>query len=151
MALFLRLFVIAFAFLLACFAAGFVVAYGLLSPELAKIDPNAPDLWAGLWFIAAIAGIVTPFFVFAPAALVILFAEIFAWRSVIFYALAGGFCGVLAYFLSDPQAHMRGTGTVAPLTWELQLLAAGGIVGGFVYWLIAGRRAGMWKEFPPRA
>jgi hypothetical protein len=28
---------------------------------------------------------------------------------------------------------------------ELQLLAASGIAGGFVYWLFAGRRAGSWK------
>jgi len=31
----------------------------------------------------------------------------------------------------------------------LQLAAAAGIVGGIVYWLIAGRNAGRWREPRP--
>lgn len=149
MALFLRFFVIAFAFLLASLAAGLVIAYGLLAPELSKLGNN-PDAWAGFWFVAVMAGLITPFFAFAPAFVVILVAEFFDLRSVIFYALAGGFCGVLGYLLSD-TAHWQGTGTVKEFGSELQVIAAAGIVAGFVYWLIAGRQAGAWKRpFAPR-
>jgi len=28
----------------------------------------------------------------------------------------------------------------------VKLIAAAGILGGFAYWLIAGRRAGLWKS-----
>jgi hypothetical protein len=142
-ALFLRFFTIAFAFLLASLAAGLVVAYGLLAPELGKLGTN-PDIWAGFWLVAVMAGLITPFFAFAPAFVVILIAEFFDLRSEIFYALAGGLSGVLGYLLSDP-AHWQGAGTVKEFSFELQVIAAAGIVAGFIYWLIAGRRAGAWK------
>jgi hypothetical protein len=145
MAIFFRFFVILFAFFVSCFAAGLVVAYGLLAPEFGKLSQSTPEAWLGFWFLAAAAGIVTPFYVFAPAAAIIFLSEMFSLRSVLFYALMGGLVGALAYILSDVTARMQGTGTVVPLTQELQFMVAGGIVGGFVYWLIAGRRAGNWK------
>lgn len=145
MAFFLRFFVIAFGFLCACAAAAAVVAYGLLMPELKAINPSQPEIWVLFWFVAAVAGIVTPFFIFAPAFLVIALAETFNFRSVLYYLIAGGLCGVIGYMLSDPGAHLAGTGTVQPLTKELQLVAVAGIIAGFVYWLIAGRSAGKWK------
>jgi hypothetical protein len=33
-----------------------------------------------------------------------------------------------------------------PVAFGLQLVVASGIIAGFVYWLIAGRRAGRWKS-----
>ena len=145
MAIFFRFFVIAFAFFVACFAAGLVVAYGLLAPEFGKFSTAAPEAWLGFLFLAGAAGIVTPFYVFAPAALIIFISEMFSLRSVLFYTLMGAFVGALAYGLSDVTARMQGAGTVVPLTQELQFMVAGGIVAGFVYWLIAGRSAGKWK------
>ncbi len=145
MAIFFRFFVIAFAFFVACFAAGLVVAYGLIAPEFAKLSTAEPEVLLGFLFLVTAAGIVTPFYVFAPAALIIFVSEMFSLRSVLYYALMGAFVGALAYVLSDVTARMQGAGTVVPLTRELQFMVAGGIVGGFVYWLIAGRRAGIWK------
>jgi hypothetical protein len=148
-AFFLRFFVIAFAFLCACAAAGMVVAYGLRS-ELETYVSTQSESWVLFWITATAAGIVTPFFIFAPAFLVIALAETFNFRSVLYYLLAGGLCGVVGYFLSDPGAHLGGTGTVQPLTKELRLVAVAGIVAGFVYWLIAGRIAGKWKTIISR-
>jgi hypothetical protein len=145
MSLFLRFFVILFAFFVACFAASLVVAYGLIAPEFAKLSTAEPEVLLGFLFLVTAAGIVTPFYVFAPAALIIFISEMFSLRSVLYYALMGAFVGALAYVLSDVTARMQGAGTVVPLTRELQFMVAGGIVGGFVYWLIAGRRAGFWK------
>ena len=145
MSLFLRFFVIAFGFLCACAAAAAVVAYGLLMPELRTADPSQPEIWTLFWFVAAVAGIITPFFIFAPAFLAIVLAETFNFRSVLYYLIAGGLCGVLGYMLSDPAAHFAGTGTVQPILKELRLVAVAGIIAGFVYWLIAGRGAGKWK------
>jgi len=145
MGIVLRFFVIAFAFLLACFAAGLVVAYGLIAPEFAKLSTAEPEVLLGFLFLVTAAGIVTPFYVFAPAALIIFVSEMLSIRSVLYYALMGALVGALAYVLSDVTARMQGAGTVVPLTRELQFMVAGGIVGGFVYWLIAGRRAGVWK------
>lgn len=145
MTLFLRFFVIAFGFLCACFTAALVVTFGLLKPEIGNITSAGPEAIFILLAFGAAAGLITPFYVFAPSFVVILVAEALSIRTVLYYALAGAVIGALAYVLSDVTAHTRGTGTVAPLTWELQLMAAAGIVAGFVYWLIAGRRAGAWK------
>ncbi len=144
MALFLRSFLIAFAFLLSCMVAAFVVAYGLVAPELSQFGSN-PEFFLFFLFLGSAAGVVTPFYVFAPSFLAILIAEMFSLRSVLYYALAGGLIGALAYFMTDVGARTKGAGTVAPLMQELQWLAAAGIVAGFVYWLIAGRNAGKWK------
>ncbi len=146
MGIVLRFFVIAFAFVVACFTAGLVVAYGLIAPEFAKLSTAEPEALLGFLFLVTAAGIVTPFYVFAPAALIIFVSEMFSLRSVLYYALMGAFVGALAYVLTDITARMQGAGTVVPLTRELQFMVAGGIVGGFVYWLLAGRRAGVWKN-----
>jgi len=145
MALFLRSFVIAFAFLISCMVAAFIVAYGLVAPELKEFgNPNAGFFMLYLFFAGA-AGLVTPFYVFAPSFVAILIAEMLSLRSVLYYTLGGALIGGLAYFMSDVSARITGRGTVVPITQELQWLTAAGIVAGFVFWLIAGRNAGKWK------
>ncbi len=145
MALFLRTLVIAFAFLVSCMVAAFIVAYGLVAPELSDFAKGSPEYFMVLLFLGGAAGVVTPFYVFAPSFVVILLGEMFGLRSVLYYALCGAMIGAVAYFLSDTGARIEGAGTVAPITRELQYLTAAGIVAGFVYWLIAGRSAGRWK------
>jgi hypothetical protein len=67
-------------------------------------------------------------------------------RSVLYYAIAGALIGALAYFMTDVSARIAGNGPVVPITLELQWLTAAGIIAGFVYWLIAGRKAGKLEE-----
>jgi hypothetical protein len=73
---------------------------------------------------------------FLPAAIAIVLAESFGWRSILFYLLAGGLIGAAAIHLT----MQSGVFDFADRP-NVALLAAG-FVGGFVYWLIAGRRAG---------
>jgi urea transporter len=73
---------------------------------------------------------------FFPALLAIALAEVFAWRSVIYYLLAGGVIGLVANQASELAADPVFSG--GPM---VPMLAAG-FVGGFTYWLIAGRLAG---------
>jgi H+/Cl- antiporter ClcA len=145
MSLFLRTLMIAFGFLVSCMAAAFVVAYGLVGPDLSDFSNGSREYFLVLLFLGGAAGVVTPFYVFAPSFAVIFIGEMLSLRSILYYALCGALIGAMAYFLSDMTARMQGAGTVVPLTRELQFLAAAGIVGGFVYWLIAGRSAGKWK------
>lgn len=147
MALFLRSILIAFAFLVSCMVAAFVVAYGLVAPELADFK-GSPEFFLVFLFFGGAAGLVTPFYVFAPSFVAILIAEMFSLRSVLYYALGGALIGALAYFMSDVTARVAGQGTVVPITQELQWLTAAGIIAGFVYWALAGRSAGRWKELP---
>ena len=48
--------------------------------------------------------------------------------------------------LSDISIQLENTTDLSPVTYGLQLVTASGIIGGFVYWLVAGRKAGRWKN-----
>jgi hypothetical protein len=145
MTLFLRSIVIAFAFLVSCMVAAVTIAYGLIAPEIPELR-GAPEFALLLLFFGGAAGVVTPFYVFAPSFIAILAAEMLSLRSVLYYAIAGALIGALAYFTTDVSARIAGNGPVVPITQELQWLTAAGIIAGFVYWLIAGRKAGKWKS-----
>jgi hypothetical protein len=83
-----------------------------------------------------------------PALLIIAVAEGFRLRSVLFYALAGAALALgLAYgwdlrSLRNPDDDLGARGA--------EIMAAAGIVAGFVYWALAGRSAGAWRG-PPTA
>jgi hypothetical protein len=77
---------------------------------------------------------------------IIALAEGFHLRSVLFYALAGAALALgLAYGWDlrllrnyDEDIGARGA----------EIVAAAGIVAGFVYWALAGRNAGAWRKPP---
>lgn len=145
MALIWRFFVIAFAYGVASLAAGLTVMLGTFASGGmdASGDTYAlPMLWA---FTFATGGAVA-FLAFAPAAIVIVLAEGFSWRSVLLYALVGGAVGV-AYGVMLPGDE---PGYLFPDRVP-EVLAGAGIAAGLVYWLIAGRNAGKWREIAPPA
>ncbi|WP_315702148.1 MULTISPECIES: hypothetical protein [unclassified Bradyrhizobium] len=147
MALIGRLFVIAFAFLAACFVAGMIVVIAILFPEFSDlgegpIDQGALNVIIGFGFIF-VSG-----FALLPAMLIALITEAFSIRSVLAYAIGGGVVGAACYLglvPFDPDTFQF-EGIVRR---HLEILTGAGIVGGLVYWLIAGRNAGAWRE-PPR-
>lgn len=148
MALIGRLFVIAFAFLAACFIAGLIVVTAVLFPEFSDlgngpIDQGAFEVIIGFGFIF-ISG-----FALIPAMLIALITEAFSIRSVLAYAIGGGVVGAACYLglvPFDPGTfHFEGI-----VRRHLEILTGAGIVGGLVYWLVAGRNAGGWRESPSR-
>jgi hypothetical protein len=147
MALIGRLFVIAFAFCMACFIAGAIVVVAILFPEVssidvAGIDPNALNIILGFGFIF-VSG-----FALLPAVAVVVLTEALNIRSVLAYAIGGAVVGLACYLGLIPfdTEAMRFDGIVRR---HLEVVTGAGIVGGLVYWLIAGRNAGRWKQ--PRA
>jgi len=140
MQLIFRFFVTLFAFWIASLAAAAVMVFGATAPEF-----PAPDSWPLLTiFIFTVSAFITAFS-FVPAVVIILITETFGLRSVIFYAVAGGliglFCGYTLGFIEPmPQFQFN-----MPLGTNFELLAAAGIAAGLVYWLIAGRNAGLWR------
>jgi len=147
MALIGRMFVIVFGFLAACFLAGLIVVAAILLPEISDldtglIDQSAINVIIGFGFIF-ISG-----FALIPAALIALITEAFAIRTVLAYAIGGGVVGLVCYLSLVPfdPDHLRFEGIVRR---QLEIMTGAGIVGGFVYWMIAGRNAGAWRE-PPR-
>jgi hypothetical protein len=140
MQLIFRFFVTLFAFWVASLAAAAVMVFGATAPEF-----SAPDSWPLLTiFIFTVSAFVAAFS-FVPTVVIILITETFGLRSVIFYAVAGGliglFCGYTLGFVEPmPQFQFN-----MPLGTNFELLAAAGIAAGLVYWLIAGRNAGLWR------
>lgn len=140
MQLIVRFFVTLFAFWVASLAAATVMVLGA-APEL----PRADDFPLLTVFIFTVSAFVAAFS-FVPAVVAILVTEAFGLRSVLIFALAGGlvglFCGYSLGFL-DPLPRIDFN---MPLGTNIELLAAAGIAAGLVYWLIAGRSAGLWRE-----
>jgi hypothetical protein len=88
---------------------------------------------------APIIGVVA----FLPAMLIIALAEGFAWRSVVIYAALGGALALALSYGIDLTGDIGQPETY--FAREREVLAASGIAGGLVYWLFAGRKAGVWK------
>ena len=137
-----RIFVVIFAYFLACIAAAIILTIGTLTPawdDLAAAGFNSGAMWVVIFISAAVIAAIA----MLPAMLVIALAEGFGWRSIVIYGLLGaGLALSLSYGL-DFTGYVRDPNSL--LVRAREVLAASGIAGGFVYWLFAGRRAGVWK------
>src|SRR5579864_455908 len=146
MALIGRLIVVFVGFLAASLVAGMIVVAAFLFPELSDIgdelDQDALNLLFGFGFIF-ISG-----FALLPAMIVVAITETFYIRSALAYAVGGalvGLAGYLGLVPFDPDT-LSFDGIVRR---HLEIMTGAGIVAGLVYWLIAGRNAGAWRQ-PPR-
>jgi hypothetical protein len=144
MALIGRLIVIFFGFLAACLVAGMIVVFAVLFPEMSdldtgSIDQNAINIVLGFGFIF-ISG-----FALLPAMLVVLITEAFYIRGVLTYAIGGAVVGLACYLGLVPfdPATMHFEGIIRR---HLEIMTGAGIVGGLIYWMIAGRYAGAWRQ-----
>ena len=147
MALIARLFVIALGFLAACLVAGMIVVGAVLFPDVSDlggdpIDQSALDIVIGFGFIF-VSG-----FAFLPALIIALITETFSIRSSLAYAVGGGLVGLACYLglvPFDPDT-MRFDGVVRR---HLEIMTGAGVVAGLIYWMIAGRNAGAWRDRRP--
>jgi hypothetical protein len=147
MALIGRLFVVFFAFLCACLVAGAIVIGAIMFPDFSDlgagpVDPGALNILLGFGFIF-VSG-----FALIPAAIIVLITEAFCIRGALTYAVGGALVGLACYLGLVPfdPATLQFDGIVRR---HLEIMTGAGIVAGLVYWLIAGRSAGAWRE-PPR-
>ena len=131
----LRFALITFGFVCAIFAASLFLNLLLLgSSEL--IGSEGPFLYLTVPAFAVVIG----YSIFFPAAILILYAELTAWRDWLFYAIGGaGIAVVIIVWKWRPQAEDIST---------FAAILATGVVGGFVYWLISGRSAGVIAKLP---
>jgi hypothetical protein len=148
MALIGRLFVIFFAFLAACMVAGIVVVFALLFPELSDLGPGFVDQSA-LNVVLGFGFIFISGFALLPAMLVAAITEALFIRGVLAYAVGGAVVGAACYLGMVPfdSDTFRFEGIVRR---HLEIMTGAGVVAGLVYWIIAGRNAGAWRE-PRRA
>ncbi|MCX2695491.1 MULTISPECIES: hypothetical protein [Ochrobactrum] len=161
-----RFVVIVFGYCVAVLAAGFflaailysqvdVLGYAMSDPFFQDIFTEIRDSWDMTGFYAAVlvGGPVLAFmaggFSFFPALVLIVIAEARGWKSSLPYCIGGLVIGLLAmgtgslFAITDQQI----AASIALLTGAF---ACSGVVGGFVYWLIAGRNAGRFLARPAK-
>jgi hypothetical protein len=145
-----HIFMMLIGFAAASFAAAAIMAIGIAAPFWAAAPLTGYER-QGLWIATWVTSFIVAGFAFLPALLVMLIAESFRLRSILFYALAGAVVGLMYSPLgagfaqwwidfNDQVIKSRPT----------ELMVAAGIGGGIVYWAIAGRSAGRWRNDPER-
>lgn len=143
MSVLVRFFVVLFAYWIATIAAGAVLVLGAVSPGLST-PPAGSEEWPVIWFLVFATSIFLGAVAFLPSIIAILLTEAFGWRWLVLYAVAGAAIGL---FCASSMGFIEWRPDVElPRMENTELIAAAGIAAGFVYWLIAGRRAGAWRE-----
>jgi hypothetical protein len=143
-----RLFVIAFAIVLASIAAGIAIAVGVLGPQWHGME-GAPGERVVFWGLAFVGSVFTGAISILPLAISIAVAETFKIRSILVNMAAGAVLLLAGYYgsgLARPSYEESIDEPPPAISREMQLAAAAGAVFGFVYWTVAGRNAGRWRE-----
>ena len=148
MAVLARIVMAFLGYLLACIAAALVLTLGSLAPNwnevMAPLGPQAGDAESiALWSVTGLAAIIIFSVGFLPSLLVIALAEGLGLRSAVVYGIVGALLALAMAYGLDFAGYIASS--EGDLARNREVFAAAGIAGGLVYWLIAGRRAGMWK------
>ena len=129
----------------AVIAAGMFLSFGLLSEYFAEffadMNQSAHFESASIVVIGIYMGLHAAGSSFFPAMVFIAIAELMRWRGMIINLVLGGLCalfvGVMSFAIGSGQTLSEST---------LIILLATGFIAGFVYWIFAGRKAGVWME-----
>jgi hypothetical protein len=143
-----RIFVIIFAVIVASIAAGIAIAVGVLGPQWASVSGDVGErvvFWGTAFFGATATGAVG----LLPLTILIALAEAFSIRSLLANTAAGAAMLLFAYYgsgMARPSYEESIDQPPPVISRELEIAAAAGAVFGLVYWVIAGRKAGRWRE-----
>ena len=127
----------------AALALGLLFVLGALwvGDELRAAAPDDPMLRHGaasVFGLVLFVGTVTPALTVLPAAITAIAGEALRIRSWMYYVLAGGAAMAAIPVLASPRSEQL---PALPAGQYMTIFAAAGFVGGFVYWLLAGRTA----------
>lgn len=152
--LIIRLIAILFGVTLAVFAASLFISFGMftgmfeqffaeveyvLDTNIGNTDPIVALLVIGAGFFSSFK-IVS--LAIIPIFLAIALAEGMRWQGFTINLVMGGMVSLFAGITAMPNTPNTNGGL--PSDGTLVILLATGFIGGFVYWLIAGRQAGRW-------
>ena len=142
-----RIIVIVFAVMVASLAAGMAIAMGLLGPEWHGFTGDFGERVV-FWVLAFVATSFTGAVGLLPLVILIAIAESFKIRSLLVHAAAGAAMLVLGYYGSGLSNRYEESidRPPPPISREAEIAAAAGVVFGLIYWAIAGRKAGRWRE-----
>jgi hypothetical protein len=147
MALLGRIIVIVFAVMLASLAAGIAIAIGMLGPEWHGFSGDFAER-TGFWLLVFFGASFTGAIGLLPLVILITIAEGFKIRSLLAYAAVGAALLALGYYSSGfSRGYEESIDHPPPaIPREIEIAAAAGAAFGAVYWAIAGRSAGRWRE-----
>lgn len=143
-----RLFVLAFAYMLATIAGMAILTLSIIGwrAGFGGLDFATPEEEIVAFFFSGTLGFIAFLDIVvaaaAPAAVLGLIAEAFSLRSVFAHVTAGGTLGLYLLLSADAYA------TPMPPRQDIVIALAAGFAAGFVYWLFAGRKAGDWRVGP---
>src|SRR4029078_3283195 len=145
-----RIFVILLALLLAAVATGIITSFALLIFALQQLSPDPLEnimVWSATLFGTGAAA----FSAFLPTLIAIAIAEALSMRAALAYALGGAAIMVPAYSGAGFGWSYEESIDHAPplISRQAEIAVAAGAVFGLVYWMIAGRRAGVWRKALP--
>jgi len=127
-------------YVVACLAAGATQTLFVVTPSELAADM---DRISGAAVLMAMAATQTAVFAIPFAGIAIVLTEWFAARVWLTYAALGVCIAMTAYFVAI--AGESGAATILN-DYAFKAFLAAGLVGGMVYWLVAGRRAGAWHR-----
>jgi hypothetical protein len=124
-----------------------VIAHHNALAAVLDADPQAQqDYFIALMLAGPVLAVllsIWAFHMFVPAAIGVVISEALAIRSWMYHAANGGISAWLGWALTqDIQEEYR-------FLTEPRILIAAGLLGGLVYWLVAGWTAGFWKPVGP--
>jgi len=143
-----RILVIIFALIASTIAVGMAIAIGVLGPQWHAFSGDIGEratFWSVAFFGTAFTGAVG----LLPLLILIVLAEAFRIRSLLINAAVGAALLVAGYYgsgLARPSYEESIDHPPPPIPRQAEIAAAAGAVGGLVYWLIAGRNAGRWRD-----
>ncbi|MFZ1101504.1 MAG: hypothetical protein WAN86_01240 [Hyphomicrobiaceae bacterium] len=118
-------------------------------PQMTELERGAGNLLLMTTVVAGFGAVI----VFIPAAIVVAIAEALRLRSSVFYAGAGVVAVMVGFSIfarnpAFPWSLVTMMAAIPKLILNREYLMffwAPGVVGGLVYWWIAGRTAGSWR------
>lgn len=133
-----RLFLVPIGFILGAIAT-VAVLFSLGSEQVTHAMAERSDVPVGeVWELMAQVVVLASAMTIIPALLLVIVGEVARIRTAFYYVIGGG----VALAAVPLIARLNDTGPlVMPGAMVWQVFATAGFVGGFVYWLIAGRGA----------
>jgi hypothetical protein len=140
-----RVFAALVGYILAIAAAGLFLVLSASGTTVPADDIEAARWWIEFALAWGWATSLVGAAAFVPAVLLMLVTEIAGLRAIVFYLVAGGALGAAAAFGLSSRLSVPATDSHGML-----MMVAAGFVGAFVYWLVAGRMAGLAdRPLPP--
>lgn len=147
-----RLVVVLFGIFAAMLAASIFLSFGTLGGMFTQFFADLEYVFEGeiqnseplLVFVVVLSGFFSSFYIASlavlPTLIAIAIAELMRWQGMTINLVLGGLVGLFTGLTRLAAVY----GSTYPSDGTLVVLLAAGFIGGFFYWLIAGRSAGRW-------